>query len=90
MGVSILSYAGKVQFGLITDVALTPNPDAVVRHFPEEFEKYLYYVLLDAQPSENEPADEAPEAPAPAAAPPKARRARTPPARRAKTKSAAR
>ena len=31
MGVSILSYAGKVQFGLIADVALTPNPEAVVR-----------------------------------------------------------
>ncbi len=47
MGVSILSYAGKVQFGLITDAALTPHPEAVVRHFPEEFEKYLYYVLLE-------------------------------------------
>ena len=54
MGVSILSYAGKVQFGLITDVALTPNPEAVVRHFPEEFEKYLYYVLLDPPPAEEE------------------------------------
>ncbi len=95
MGVSILSYAGKVQFGLITDVALTPNPDAVVRHFPEEFEKYLYYVLLDAQPSEDEASlDAAREEPAPAAAPPKARRARKPPARRgprrAKTESRAR
>jgi len=47
MGVSILSYAGKVQFGLITDAALTPKPEAVVRHFPEEFEKYIYYVLLE-------------------------------------------
>ncbi len=54
MGVSILSYAGKVQFGLIADVALTPNPEAVVRHFPEEFEKYLYYVLLDPPPAEAE------------------------------------
>ena len=47
MGVSILTYAGKVQFGLISDVALTPVPEAIVRHFPEEFETYLYYVLLD-------------------------------------------
>jgi diacylglycerol O-acyltransferase / wax synthase len=54
MGVSILSYAGKVQFGLITDVALTPNPDAVVRHFPEQFETYLYYVLLDPPPAEED------------------------------------
>ncbi len=47
MGVSIFSYAGKVQFGLVTDAALTPDPEAVVSRFPEEFEKYLYYVLLD-------------------------------------------
>ncbi len=46
MGVSILSYAGQVQFGLITDAALTPDPEALVSRFPEEFEKYLYYVLL--------------------------------------------
>jgi len=56
MGVSILSYAGQVQFGLITDAALTPDPEAVVSHFPEEFEKYLYYVLLDPPPSKEEPA----------------------------------
>jgi WS/DGAT/MGAT family acyltransferase len=60
MGVSILSYAGKVQFGLISDVALTPNPEAVVRHFPEEFEKYLYYVLLDPPPAEAEPGEASP------------------------------
>lgn len=47
MGVSILSYAGKVQFGLITDAALTPDPEAIVSRFAEEFERYLYYVLLD-------------------------------------------
>jgi diacylglycerol O-acyltransferase / wax synthase len=47
MGVSIFSYAGRVQFGLITDAALTPDPEAVVSRFGEEFHKYLYYVLLD-------------------------------------------
>ena len=47
MGVSILSYAGKVQFGLVTDAALTPDPEAIVSRFTEEFEQYLYYVLLD-------------------------------------------
>ena len=47
MGVSILSYAGQVQFGLMTDDALTPDPEAVVSRFSEEFEKYLYYMLLD-------------------------------------------
>jgi diacylglycerol O-acyltransferase / wax synthase len=52
MGVSILSYAGKVQFGLITDAALTPDPEAIVSRFAEEFDRYLYYVLLDAPPDE--------------------------------------
>ena len=47
MGVSILSYAGKVQFGLITDAALTPDPEAIVARFAKEFDAYLYYVLLD-------------------------------------------
>jgi diacylglycerol O-acyltransferase / wax synthase len=56
MGVSILSYAGQVQFGLITDDALTPDPEAVVSRFSEEFEQYLYCVLLDPPPSEEEPA----------------------------------
>jgi diacylglycerol O-acyltransferase / wax synthase len=59
MGVSILSYAGKVQFGLITDVALTPNPEAVVQHFPEEFERYPYYVLLEPSAADEQPADQA-------------------------------
>ena len=50
MGVSILSYGGTVQFGLVTDSALTPDPEAIVRRFPEEFERYLYYVLLEPPP----------------------------------------
>jgi hypothetical protein len=54
MGVSIFSYAGEVQFGLITDAALTPDPEAVVSHFPEEFERYLYYLLLDPPPAGEE------------------------------------
>ncbi len=55
MGVSILSYAGQVQFGLIADAALTPDPEAVVSRFPEEFEAYLYHLLLDPPPLEEEP-----------------------------------
>src|SRR5271166_3949416 len=55
MGVSIFSYAGQVQFGLTTDAALTPDPEAVVSRFPEEFEKYLYDALLDPPPLEEEP-----------------------------------
>ena len=51
MGVSILSYAGQVQFGLMTDDALTPDPEAVVSRFAKEFEQYLYYMLLDPAPA---------------------------------------
>jgi diacylglycerol O-acyltransferase / wax synthase len=61
MGLSILSYAGQVQFGLITDDALTPDPEAVVSHFLEEFEKYLYYALLDT-PGKEKPAQTPPPA----------------------------
>ena len=41
MGVSILSYAGGVQFGLITDRKLCPDPHAVIRQFEPEFDKLL-------------------------------------------------
>jgi diacylglycerol O-acyltransferase / wax synthase len=62
MGVSIFSYAGQVQFGLIADAALVPDPAAVVGRFPEEFEKYLYYLLLDPPTAEEESAQSPPPA----------------------------
>lgn len=46
LGLSILSYRGKVHFGLIADARLVPDPDAVVRRFGEEFEKLLYLALM--------------------------------------------
>ena len=46
MGVSILSFDGQVQFGLITDAALAPDPEAIVASFKPEFEKLLYIVLM--------------------------------------------
>jgi WS/DGAT/MGAT family acyltransferase len=46
VGVSILSYAGQVQFGLVTDAALIPDPEEVISRFKPEFEGYLYYCLL--------------------------------------------
>ena len=39
--VSILSYGGGVQFGLITDEALCPDPQAIVDRFEPEFDKLL-------------------------------------------------
>ena len=41
MGVSILSYAGGVQFGLITDRKLCPDPQAIISQFEPEFDKLL-------------------------------------------------
>ncbi|MDM4767740.1 wax ester/triacylglycerol synthase family O-acyltransferase [Pelomonas sp. SE-A7] len=46
MGVSILTYAGKVQFGLITDSGLCPDPEAIIERFAPEFEKLLWLALM--------------------------------------------
>jgi hypothetical protein len=46
VGVSILSYGGGVQFGLITDQRLCPDPEAVVARFGPEFEKLLLVALM--------------------------------------------
>jgi WS/DGAT/MGAT family acyltransferase len=50
MGVSILSYAGKVQFGLITDRGLCPDPERIIDRFASEFEKLLLATLLAPWP----------------------------------------
>ena len=47
MGVSILSYDGKVQFGLITDKKLVPDPERIVARFASEFDKLLMLVLME-------------------------------------------
>ena len=46
MGVSILSFNGMVQFGLITDAQMVPDPEAIIAHFRPQFEELLYYVLM--------------------------------------------
>ena len=46
LGISILSYNGKVHFGLIGDAKLVPDPDAIIRRFRPEFEKLLYLALM--------------------------------------------
>ncbi|HEX2009715.1 MAG TPA: wax ester/triacylglycerol synthase family O-acyltransferase [Roseateles sp.] len=46
MGVSILTYAGQVQFGLITDSTLCPDPQAIVERFAPEFNKLLLLALM--------------------------------------------
>ena len=46
VGVSILSYGGGVQFGLITDEALCEEPQAIVDAFEPEFEKLLLLSMM--------------------------------------------
>ncbi len=46
LGVSIMSYAGRVQFGLRTDEALCAEPQAVVDQFVAEFDKLTLMTLM--------------------------------------------
>jgi WS/DGAT/MGAT family acyltransferase len=46
MGVSILSYDGRVQFGVITDAGLVPDPDHIVGKFAGEFDKLMWITLM--------------------------------------------
>ena len=47
MGVSILSYNGSVQFGLVTDRHFVADPERIVARFRPEFEKLVYALLLE-------------------------------------------
>jgi len=54
LGISILSYDGKVMFGLIADRRLVAMPSKIISRFKGEFEKLLYLGLmlpLEGQPS---------------------------------------
>ncbi len=46
VGVSILSYAGGVQFGLITDKRLCPHPQRIIDRFAPEFEKLVLSLCM--------------------------------------------
>jgi len=46
VGVSILTYAGQVQFGLMVDSTLCPDPQAIIKHFEPEFDKLLILALM--------------------------------------------
>ena len=46
IGVSILSYNGNVQFGLITDAAMVPEPRRIIGEFAPQFERLLLTVLM--------------------------------------------
>jgi diacylglycerol O-acyltransferase len=46
IGVSILSYDGGVQFGLITDRALCVEPQRIIDRFEPEFEKLVLALCM--------------------------------------------
>jgi diacylglycerol O-acyltransferase len=48
IGVSILSYNGGVQFGIVTDDALVQDPDNIINRFAPEFEKLVLMALMGA------------------------------------------
>ncbi len=55
VGVSILSYDGAVQFGLITDKKICKDPQAIIDRFRPEFENLVHAVLLMPWDEEADP-----------------------------------
>lgn len=47
LGLSILSYNGRVHFGVIGDHKRVRDPDAIVQRFDAEFEKLMLAVLME-------------------------------------------
>jgi hypothetical protein len=46
LGVSILSYGGGVQFGIISDADLCPEPQKIIEQFEPEFAKLSLLTLM--------------------------------------------
>jgi diacylglycerol O-acyltransferase / wax synthase len=61
MGVSILSYDSRIQFGVITDAGLVADPGRIVERFADEFDKLLWITLMS--PWGEEAADQVAPAP---------------------------
>ncbi|HRQ64498.1 MAG TPA: wax ester/triacylglycerol synthase family O-acyltransferase [Xanthomonadaceae bacterium] len=47
MGLSILSYNGRVHFGVITDSRCVPEPRCIVERFRPELDKLVYVAMLE-------------------------------------------
>jgi hypothetical protein len=56
LGVSILSYAGGVQFGLITDAGRVPDPGRIVAGFAAELERLVLATLMEPWDDVRDPA----------------------------------
>ncbi len=46
LGVSVLSYGGGVQFGVVVDTTLCPDPQAIIDGFTPAFEQLLALTLM--------------------------------------------
>lgn len=46
LGVSILSYGGGVQFGIISDATLCPDPQAIIDRFEPELAKLTWLAMM--------------------------------------------
>lgn len=46
LGVSILSYGGGVQFGVVSDATLCPDPQQIIDQFEPEFAKLSMLTLM--------------------------------------------
>ena len=46
LGVSILSYGGGVQFGIVSDASLCPEPQRIIDQFEPEFAKLSMVTLM--------------------------------------------
>jgi WS/DGAT/MGAT family acyltransferase len=50
VGVSILSYNGGVQFGIVVDAAIADDPEQIIERFAPEFDKLVYLALMSEWP----------------------------------------
>jgi WS/DGAT/MGAT family acyltransferase len=50
VGVSILSYNGGVQFGIVADEAIADDPEHIIARFAPEFEKLVLLALMSEWP----------------------------------------
>jgi diacylglycerol O-acyltransferase / wax synthase len=46
LGISVLSYGGGVQFGVITDAQLCPEPQQIIDRFEPEFARLAWLTLM--------------------------------------------
>ena len=50
VGISILSYAGQVRLGVISDTDIVPDPENIIAGFRDEFDQLLAQALETKQP----------------------------------------